>query len=163
MQVSYKTTLKYIIQRLHEKSTYAMLPIILSLYGIQSDPVAYNLICTLGISLSGLLLILLPESNAQRALTFTDYVVARLNEPTTFIAIPLLFGAVGIHIDNQIIHQIAIILVGIGGLLAAILSENGVSIPADTVTEVTAPVVEQQINTDTTASPVGSATTTPAS
>lgn len=128
--VSTKATLLYLTQRLHERSTYLMVPILMSLYGVQADDATVQMISSFGISISGLLLILLPESTAQRTLSLTQYLLARLKEPTSLAAIPVLLGALGIHVSNPLVHQISVMLIGLGGVVAALLGEAGVVVPA---------------------------------
>ena len=119
-----KTTITYLAERLHEKSTYLLIPIILGAVGVNASDLTYQTISQLVLAISGLLLVLLPESNSERTITLGEYISKRLAEPTTYAAIPLLIGMIGIHIDNEIIQKISTGGIAAGGLLAALLAER---------------------------------------
>lgn len=119
------STLAYLADRLHEKSTYTMIPIILGLIGVNLDGDTIQMISTVGISLSGLALILMPEKGAQRTTTILAYLADRLKEPSTYVAIPVIAGIIGIHTTAGVWQTVSSIGVGVGGMLAGLLAEKG--------------------------------------
>ena len=144
MSITDNKTVNYLLSRLHEKSTYMALPLILGLYGINLSHPLLQAISAIGISISGVILIALPENNAQRRSTFIEYVFDRLKEPTSRVAISVIVGSIGIHFDNKYIHMFSQLYIALGIIGAVITAE-----PIPTANTITTTDV---INTPTTPS-----------
>jgi len=115
----------YLLRRLHEKNTYILLPIILGLYGINLDGMTMQLIAAIGLSISGLALVVIPENGAQRFTTLTQYISDRLREPSTWAAVPVILGSIGIHIDSVILHKLSQAGIAFGGIVAFLMADPG--------------------------------------
>ena len=102
-----------------------MIPVILGLVGVHLDSNTIQMISTVGISLSGLALMLIPEKGAERTTTIMAYLADRLKESSTYIAIPILLGIIGIHTTDGTLQTISSIGVAVGGMLAALVAEHG--------------------------------------